>query len=183
MNSEAAAGADDEAEGVRPLDLDGDAAALDALWQMTLGSVWLLELGRLASVATGGLVVDGGNALEAAAVINGSALVALLVAPHRQRSGLGKALLRSTAPTSIGSGGDTYLWPGVPTNLPGALQFFDRAGWREAYVAWDYCAHLDRYRPPVVAATPGMRYLRSSIDRHDDVVDFNRQLSVLGSAL
>ena len=75
----------------------------------------------------------------------------------------------------IGSGGDTYLWPGVPTNLPGALQFFDRAGWREAYVAWDYCAHLDRYRPPVVAATPGLRYLRSSIDRHDDVVDFNRR--------
>jgi len=171
----AAAGEADKAGGVRALDLDGDAAALDALWQMTLGTVWPMEPGRLGSIATGGSVLEGDNALDAAVLVNRSALVALMVAPHRQRRGLGTALLHSTAPASIGSGGDKYLWPGVPKNLPGAMRFFDRAGWREAYVAWDYCAQLDLYRPPALVAAPGVRYLRSSSDRHDEVVDFNRR--------
>lgn len=107
--------------------------------------------------------------------MNGSALVAILVAPHLQRRGIGMALVKALAPESIGAGGARYLWPGVPTNLPGAIAFFGDAGWVEDYEAWDYTGRLDQYRRPELSPTPGVRFRRGSVERRAEVVEFNAE--------
>lgn len=158
---------------MRALELSRDADALDALWKRTLGGVWPIRRGALARVASGGLVVDGAGGLEAVALTSGSALVAVCVASDRRRQGLARELLRAIEPTSIGAGGATYLWPGVPTNLPEAIRFFRSLGWAEDYICWDYAATFDSYRPATLRPTPGIRYMPAPAGYAQAAIEFN----------
>jgi len=58
--------------------------------------------------------------------------------------------LRAGNATSVsaGSGGDFYIWPGVPCDLPGAVRFFASRGWQRSYETVDLVTDLRRYRPP-----------------------------------
>lgn len=160
---------------MRPLDASRDADALDALWRRTLGDVWPLSPGKLAGVASGGQVIDGGDGLDAAALTSDSALVALVVAPERRGQGMGRALVDAIQPTSIGAGGAAYLWPGVPTNLPGAIEFFRSLGWDDDYICWDYAATLPCDPEVVARPTPGVRYLPAPDGLLDAIVEFNER--------
>ena len=158
---------------MRQLDLTGDADAVEALWSRTLGDVWPISPGRLSSVASGGMVIAGRGRLDAAALTSDSALITLLVAPERQRQGMGRALVDAIRPTSIGAGGAGYLWPGVPTNLPDAIAFFRALGWEDDYLCWDYMAALPCYPDAVERPTPGIRYLPAPAGSLGAIVEFN----------
>ena len=48
----------------------------------------------------------------------------------------------------LGSGGDDYIWPGVPDDLPGAVRFFEARGWGFGDTVIDLVADLRGYEAP-----------------------------------
>lgn len=53
---------------------------------------------------------------------------------------------------TAGSGGDCYIWPGVPRDLPAAVAFFTARGWRRSHDTLDLVADLAGYQLPADVA-------------------------------
>ena len=129
---------------IRPLDPQRDRPLLGRLWEAALGSVWpllpdALDLVREGLVAERGDVgtLRGSGPGEADRAGPGVGMVAvdpagsiplLVVDPAYQRRGVGTWLLDAgmarlgqlgATTVALGGGGDDYVWPGVPDNLPG----------------------------------------------------------------
>lgn len=163
---------------IRPYVAEHDAAAVFALWQSTLGEQWPLTepLFRVVIdtrrgyqtfqhfVAVEGDEIIGFIAAQATANVAAPALKgnigAVLVAPHRQRRGTGRALLDRALAYLHGlgvlcvqlGGWEPRFWPGVPRNLPGALAFVEACGWDTSETDYDLMRRLDGYTtPPAVA--------------------------------
>ena len=89
----------------------------------------------------------------------------LLVDPAQQRRGVGTRLLEAgmarlgelgANTVGLGSGGDDYIWPGVPDDLPGAVGFFEARGWGFDHTVIDLVADLRGYEAPAgVGERPG----------------------------
>jgi beta-N-acetylhexosaminidase len=97
----------------------------------------------------------------------------ILVAPAYQRRGIGPALLAAALDclhacgatgVTAGSGGLSYIWPGVPRDLPGAVRFFATRGWQHTHDTLDLVTDLRRYCPPSdayqIAASKGITITR-----------------------
>jgi beta-N-acetylhexosaminidase len=81
----------------------------------------------------------------------------ILVDPAYQRRGIGTSLLEGAlgrvraggaAGVTAVSGGRSYVWPGVPRDLPAAVRFFASRGWRHCHDTLDLVTDLARYRAP-----------------------------------
>jgi GNAT superfamily N-acetyltransferase len=75
------------------------------------------------------------------------------------------------------SGGDAYIWPGVPENLPGAHAFFTARGWRwQDGPALDLVTDLAGFRPPrempARAAADRLTLAAAGSKEKDDVLAF-----------
>lgn len=158
---------------MRALDAS-DVDRVAKLWERSLGSIWPVDAARLRRVADAGVVVDGDDGFDGAALLHGSALVALVVDPRVQRTGVGRRLLAAASPASLGSGGSAYLWPGVPDNLDTARAFFAAAGWEDEDQAWDHIVDLAAYEPPLPSMA-GITFASAMPADHGDVVAFNEQ--------
>jgi GNAT superfamily N-acetyltransferase len=158
---------------LRALDPERDRPLLERLWEAALGTVWPLLPGAL-DLVRAGLVAErqaggerpGGEAGAAGWVGRGVGVVALdpagsipllLVDPAHQRQGVGTRLLEAgmarlgelgARTVGLGSGGDDYIWPGVPDNLPGAVGFFEARGWEFDHTVMDLVADLRGYQAP-----------------------------------
>jgi beta-N-acetylhexosaminidase len=84
----------------------------------------------------------------------------ILVHPAHQRRGIGTGLLaaaldglRAGGATEVtaASGGDGYIWPGVPHDLPAGIRFFASRGWSRRQDTLDLVADLAGYHPPAAA--------------------------------
>ena len=130
------------------------------LWASALAPAWPLLPRAVARLSAGYLAVD---AVDDAAVIGlvavdlAGSVPLLMVAPDRQRQGIGTALLDAAVADlraagveeiDIGSGGGHYIWPGVPLDLPGAVAFFTAHGWHSDYDCLDLVRDLRDYQPP-----------------------------------
>jgi ribosomal protein S18 acetylase RimI-like enzyme len=80
-----------------------------------------------------------------------------VVDPAHQRRGVGTRLLDAgmarlgqlgTTTVALGGGGNDYIWPGVPDNLPGAVRFFRARGWGFGHTVIDLVADLRGYEAP-----------------------------------
>ena len=156
---------------LRVLEPAGDRRLLERLWEAALGPVWPLLPGGL-DIVGDGLVAEGrgGEGLGAVAVDPAGSIPLLLVDPAHQRQGVGTRLLEAglgrlrelgAGTAGLGSGGDDYIWPGVPDDLPAAAGFFAARGWRFDHTVIDLTADLRGYEAPgwvgggPVAAGPG----------------------------
>jgi beta-N-acetylhexosaminidase len=92
-----------------------------------------------------------------AAVDRAGSIPLILVQPRMQRRGVGTRLLaeaadvlRASAVTRAhaASGGSSYIWPGVPRDIPGAVAFFAARGWQHSHDVVDMIADLGSYQPP-----------------------------------
>jgi beta-N-acetylhexosaminidase len=84
-------------------------------------------------------------------------IMLLLVEKTQQRTGIGTRLLaaglaqlkrKGMLDVQLGGGGNGYFWPGVPTNLPGAVSFFEALGWRYTEKSVDMVLNLQNYTTP-----------------------------------
>lgn len=79
-----------------------------------------------------------------------------LVAPGFQRQGIGRmfhthvlSLLQQRGVTRVQlGGGRSYLWQGVPINLPDAWAFFQACGWQEVERSFDLAREMSGYTTP-----------------------------------
>jgi ribosomal protein S18 acetylase RimI-like enzyme len=146
---------------LRDLDPLSDRPGVERLWLAALGDVWpvlsagldLLRTGMVAEAAgepVGVVCIEAGDDGEGGVQL-------LLVDPALQRRGIGTRLLeggierlRAAGVTSValGSGGQDYLWPGVPEDLPGGAGFFVARGWGFDNGVLDLVADLRGYRAP-----------------------------------
>jgi predicted N-acetyltransferase YhbS len=149
-------------------DFDMDVTAIFALWQQTVGQQWPLSVTHfrqtLASPEarhfiakedgqTVGLLVGLKRYGEEAEKAH---ITALLVAPHWQRKGIGTALYNTALEhfkaegvhRVLVGGGWPRFWPGVPTNLPAGLAFFQRQGWYFDHTVYDLLQNLHNYTTP-----------------------------------
>lgn len=158
---------------IRPLDPERDRPLLGRLWEAALGSVWplapdaldLVKEGLVAERGDGGTFRGSGPG-EAGRAGPGVGMVAvdpagsiplLVVDPAYQRQGVGTRLLDAgmarlgqlgATTVALGGGGDDYIWPGVPDNLPGAVGFFRARGWGFDHTVIDLVADLRGYEAP-----------------------------------
>jgi GNAT superfamily N-acetyltransferase len=158
---------------LRALDPKRDRPVLERLWEAALGPVWPLLPGALGIVGDG-LVAElghgrggggrvrsggdpGGRVVGVVVVDPAGSIPLLLVDPEYQRRGIGTRLLEAgmawlgelgATTVGLGSGGDDYIWPGVPDDLPGAVGFFEARGWGFEHTVIDLVADLGEYQAP-----------------------------------
>src|SRR5215207_3650196 len=149
---------------LRVLDPGRDRAQLERLWEAALGSVWPLLPGAL-DIVRDGIVAEPGHrrhpggrvVVGVVAVDPAGSIPLLLVDPAHQRRGVGTRLLDAgmarlgqlgATTVALGGGGNDYIWPGVPDNLPGAVGFFRARGWGFDHTVIDLVADLRGYEAP-----------------------------------
>jgi GNAT superfamily N-acetyltransferase len=152
---------------LRALDPDRDRSVVERLWEAALGAVWPLLPGALDLVREGLVAERGvggervGRGVGVVALDPAGSIPLLLVDPACQRQGIGTWLLEAgmarlgelgAATVGLGSGGDDYIWPGVPDDLPGAVGFFEARGWAFDHTVIDLVADLRGYRAPAGVA-------------------------------
>ena len=157
---------------LRALDPKRDRPVLERLWEAALGPVWPLLPGALGIVRDGIAELrggrggggrmrsggdPGGRVVGVVVVDPAGSIPLLLVDPEYQRRGIGTRLLEAgmarlgelgATTVGLGSGGDDYIWPGVPDDLPGAVGFFEARGWGFEHTVIDLVADLRDYRAP-----------------------------------
>ena len=115
-------------------------------------------------------------------------IAVLLVSPQRQRQGIGTALHEAALShlkqmdirqATLGGGGASRFWPGVPTNLPGARAFFETLDWKFSETTYDLVRHLRDYQtPPAIAqqmAKEQIEIRAATANEVDEVLDFERR--------
>jgi len=142
---------------LRALDPAGDRRWLEALWTAALGGSWPLLPAGLDLIRAGVVAEERGAALGMVAVDPAGSIPLLLIDPAHQRRGVGTRLLAAALQrlgalgaetVALGSGGEDYIWPGVPDDLPAAVGFFAARGWRWDHQVIDLVRDLRGYRPP-----------------------------------
>ncbi len=122
---------------------------------------WPLLPAGIAMLADGLVAEAGTGPVGLAAADRAGSVPLILVHPACQGCGIGTGLLAvavnalragGAAEVWAGSGGDRYIWPGVPRDLPSAVAFFTARGWRHGHDTLDLVADLAGYRPPAAAA-------------------------------
>lgn len=145
---------------LRALDPAGDRPRLEALWEAALGGAWPVLPAGLDLLRAGVVAEERGVAVGVAATDPAGSIPLLLVDPAHQRRGVGTGLLAAALQrlaalgvrtVALGSGGEDYIWPGVPDDLPAAVRFFAARGWRWDHAVIDLVRDLRDYRPPAGA--------------------------------
>ena len=130
------------------------------LWAAALAPAWPVLPAGVAMVADGLVAEAGTGPVGLAAVDVAGSIPLILVHPGYQRHGIGTGLLSAAldklreggiTDVTAASGGSGYIWPGVPRDLPAAVQFFTSRGWRPGHDTLDLVADLARYRPAPAA--------------------------------
>ena len=143
---------------IRPYNPNLDTAALLPLWQAALGDTWPMRDDLLRRQLTGHRFYRGDDHLVAVAdgrIVGfvgtqvdrwegvpeskrGGGISVVLVHPDWQRQGIGRRLHEAALAQlrregvqelRLGGGGAYRFWPGIPTDLPGAYEFFAACGW------------------------------------------------------
>ena len=160
---------------IRPYHPAKDEQAVFALWNSLLGDTWPLSLHTFHNITLDSIAYQEGDHLiaEDEHTILGflatqtkpkkhqaqprGEIMLLLVEKTKQRTGIGRRLLtaglahlqrKGMRDVQLGGGGNAYFWPGVPTNLPGAVSFFEALGWHYTETSVDMVMNLKEYATP-----------------------------------
>lgn len=121
---------------------------------------WPVLRAGIAAITDGLIAESGAGPIGFAALDRAGSIPLVLVQPSSQRRGIGTqllaeavALLRECGVARIdaASGGASYIWPGVPYDVPGAVAFFAARGWQHSHDVVDMVTDLGSYRTPVLA--------------------------------
>jgi GNAT superfamily N-acetyltransferase len=142
---------------IRPVDAASDPGWVERLWQAAMPPWWPL-LPAAIGLLDAGLVAEAGpRPVGFIAMDVAGSVPLILVAPGYQRRGIGTALLGAALDqmraagagrVTAGSGGVSYIWPGVPFDLPAGVGFFAGRGWQRTHDTLDLIADLAGYCLP-----------------------------------
>jgi len=145
---------------IRPYRPLTDRLWVEELWAAAMPPAWPVLRAGIAALTEGLVAESRAGPIGFAAADRAGGIPLILVQPHSQRRGLGTqlleeavALMRGHGVTRVhaGSGGSSYIWPGVPHDLPGAVAFFAACGWQHSHDVVDMVTDLDSYQPPDLA--------------------------------
>jgi beta-N-acetylhexosaminidase len=131
------------------------------LWVAAMPPSWPLLPAGIAMLADDLVAEAGTGPVGVAAADRAGGVPLILVHLACQGRGIGTGLLAAAVDALraggagkvwADGGGDRYIWPGVPQDLPGAVAFFTARGWRHGYDTLDLVADLAGYQPPAAAA-------------------------------
>jgi len=140
---------------IRPFEPTRDRREVERLWSASLPASWPILPQGLDMLNGGWLAEHDGRAIGLAAR-SGPALQLLVVSPRWRRKGIGSELFNVAQEDArsegfdvllLGSGGEAYIWPGIPADAEEAIAFFERLGYRWAYTAIDLVLDLRRWKP------------------------------------
>ena len=146
---------------IRPFAPVADRRWVEGLWVAAMPSWWPLLPAGIALVADGLVAEAEGGPVGLVGVDLAGSIVLILVHPAWQGRGVGTGLLAAALDmlraggarqVRAGGGGGSYIWPGVPLDLPGAVGFFTARGWPHDGDTLDLVTDLAAYRPPTAAA-------------------------------
>lgn len=152
---------------IRPWTAGADEMVVERLWQAAMPPSWPVLRAGIAQLGEGLVAEAGSDPVGFAAVDMAGSIPLILVDPACQRRGIGTSLLAAALErlqaggvlsVTAASGGGSYIWPGVPEDLPAAVQFFGSRGWRRSHDTLDLVTDLAAYRPP-----PGARERAASM--------------------
>src|SRR5215469_10045289 len=118
---------------------------------------WPVLKAGIAALTDGLVAESSASPVGFAAVDRAGSVPLILIQPRAQRCGIGTRLLaeaddvlRTSEVTRVhaASGGSSYIWPGVPRDLPGAVAFFAARGWQHSHDVVDMITDLGSYQPP-----------------------------------
>jgi beta-N-acetylhexosaminidase len=121
---------------------------------------WPVLRAGIAAITEGLVAESGAGPVGFAAVDRAGSIPLILVQPRSQRRGVGTELLAEALTLVRGygvtrvhaaGGGSSYIWPGVPHDIPGAVSFFAARGWQRSHDVVDMVADLGSYRPTGLA--------------------------------
>jgi beta-N-acetylhexosaminidase len=155
-------------EHIQLYNADRDVADVHSLWQAVFAPNWSINQERMTKVLNGpepqhfvarinGRIVGFAATLQSSKDgIKSGQLAALLVHPDIQRQGIGSALydtalahLQATGASSIQLGSIVpRFWPGIPTQLPKAMDFYKAKGWEPSETVYDLAQDLSAYQTP-----------------------------------
>jgi GNAT superfamily N-acetyltransferase len=139
---------------------------VEQLWAAALPPAWPPLPAGIAMLRDGLVAEVGADPVGLAAVDMAGSIPLILVHPAHQRRGIGAGLLAAALDTiraggatevTVASGGDDYIWPGVPHDLVAGVRFFASRGWRRSHDTLDLVADLAHYHPPAAAAQRAAR--------------------------
>jgi beta-N-acetylhexosaminidase len=159
---------------LRPYHNHTDEKPVYELWQESIGSAWMLPQQAFHDIIINdNCMPDDHQVLESNGQIIGfiatqigkpepngklqGSLTLLMVAPQYQQQGHGRLLMETAVANlkdkgvtrvQLGAGANRYFWPGVPTNLPGAIKFFQACNWQYHEASFDLIRTLEDYSHP-----------------------------------
>lgn len=179
-------------------DATRDLADVATLWHDTVGQQWPLSTEHIGTILAGSqghhlLVRESGKLVAFAATRQSMRgpdkvghLALLLVAPHRQRQGIGSALHDAAMAYLIQQGvkavqlGSIYprFWCGIPTDL-NVAPFFERKGWRPEDLVYDMVRDLGDFTLPANIAErmqrEGIRFTTATPENIDALLQFEER--------
>ena len=152
---------------IRPYIQDNDLIRVRNLWDEILGKKWpinstllkrkLSEGEHIVALRDGEIVGFLATQRSKNKIKQRGEIMLVLVAEDCQRQGVGRKLLdqslknlksKNVFDIQLGGGGGSYFWPGVPRNLPGAIDFFKSCGWNFSEISFDLLRDLKNYKTP-----------------------------------
>lgn len=133
------------------------------LWNTTLADVWPIEKDQLEDRISKGnnfAAFDGEKLIGFVNTQHNSEkgqITLIMVNKDKQRQGIGKQLLEHAKEylkdqgideILVGSGAGSYFWPGIPTNLGNAINFFRKNGLNSTEANLDMVGNLQTYLTP-----------------------------------
>jgi GNAT superfamily N-acetyltransferase len=173
--------------GVRRYAPETDRGLVDGLWVAAMPPQWPLLPAGVAGLCDGLIAESAAGPVGMAAIDTAGSVPLILVTPGWRRRGIGSKLLAEAADVlrasgardaGAGGGGSSYIWPGVPRDCPGAVEFFAACGWRYTHDVADLVADLRGYQFPadalVRAAEAGCSITEADTADTDAVLRFER---------
>lgn len=166
------------------------------LWVSVLGDIWPVERQNFDDVVfnqnSKNFIVKNGPEITGhlSVQISGetAAVVSILVEKIHQRKGIGTKLIdvateelkqKGVKRISLGSGGYSYFWPGIPKNLDSAIKFFEKLGWKYSETSVDMTIKLKEYETPggVTEKTDslGIIFESANSEQVNDILDFEKK--------
>jgi beta-N-acetylhexosaminidase len=144
---------------------NNDRNQIFGIWKSTLGSTWPIDQAVFDKTLFGqhsdNFIVRRKSEviafLSTQSTKDTSSIVCIMVDDQCQRKGIGTHLVTEATKQlhpkgikrlSLGSGGCSYFWPGVPSNLDLAISFFKKLGWNYSEKSVDMTIELPGYKTP-----------------------------------